>query len=969
MFYKQIERKRDEWFDSPDCSVRGIVAYIEQQGQMRDAQLSAIKTFLYLKLACGNAPLWQLFCQGRFNSDIDLAAERSSQRAYAFLQQTPAAVALLEYARLYDKQGRKLSNELEDEILGHADEINYEQAFRDLFYGVDYPDYLYSLPMGAGKTYLMAAFIYLDLHLAMQEPENPLFAHNFMLFAPSGKKSSILPSLRSILAFDPTWVLPPDIAAQVRSIMHFEILDEASTAQGSNIVRNPNAQKLNQHLSLCGDALMGLVAITNAEKVILDRIDKTADGTLFEQNREEYSRIVQANELRTVIAQIPRMAIFVDEVHHVASETNRLRDVITGWSRGGSFSYMLGFSGTPYLDTAEPVRIGQLWVRNTDLSNVVFHYPLTWAVDNFLKHPDIREATGTSEDIIRAGLHAFLDQYGTLTYANGTVAKVAIYCTSIEQLEEEVYPLVSTICAERGIPAEETVLRFHGGNKSYAVGEEARREFALLDTPQSRKRIILLVRIGQEGWDCKSLTAVILSQKNACPTNLVLQTSCRCLRQVERGAREHALIWLNEWNYRKLDAEFKKTQNTSIDELIHASGRRQQLMQRHDRREHQRIHPFSFMQMHIVRTLATEESDAETARKLAREDIVVRRAETEVRERDLEARILSTYTIEGEDTEPASLNRWLHRIVKETLGMTTIAQLRQHQPRLTDIFNAVTTEHGGQRYFSHRIDQDAVRRNIRLAFATQRKYVTEVRMEAKEVRWLAISREELEQPFVTNRPQDYYPDQHQVQATVTADKREGEAPGANRQKLAAAIEHIKGLGLLEAEEKAIIAKLHEGQEHTERAQVVKDRTYHYLPYHFDSTLERDFFVDTALTMRELEQQGLEVYYNGDRTITDFKIECYSEAAPGQWTYVGRYTPDFLLCQRGQDGTICKMLIVETKGEGYERNFRERNDFMRGRFLRDNPDFFDYLYLPEGRQTEFAAMLRDKIRTFFTPTTP
>jgi len=968
VFYKQIERKRDEWFDSPDCTVRGMVAYIEQRGQLRDAQLSAIKTFLYLKLAHGNAPLWQLFNQGRFNSDIDLAAERSSQRAYTFLQQTPAAVALLEYARLYDKQGRKLSNELEDEILGHADEIDYEQAFRDLFYGVTYPDYLYSLPMGAGKTFLMAAFIYLDLYLAMQEPQNPLFAHNFMLFAPSGKKSSILPSLRSILSFDPTWVLPPDIAAKVHGIMHFEILDEATSAQGSNIVRNPNAQKLWSHLSLCGDELMGLVAITNAEKVILDRIDKTADSTLFEQDREEYSRIIQANELRAVIGQIPRMAVFVDEVHHVASDTNRLRDVITGWSRAGSFAYMLGFSGTPYLDTAEPVRIGQLLVRNTDLSNVVFHYPLTWAVDNFLKHPDIREATGSSEDIIRAGLTAFLDQYGSLTYANGTVAKAAIYCTCIEQLEEEVYPLVATICAERGIPADEAVLRFHGGNKAYPASEEARHEFALLDTPQSRKRIILLVRIGQEGWDCKSLTAVILSQKNACPTNLVLQTSCRCLRQVQRGAQEHALIWLNEWNYRKLDAEFKKTQNTSIDELIHSSGRHQQLMHRHSRMEHQRIHPFSFMQMHIVRTLQTEECEAQTAERLAREDIVVRRAETEVRERDLEAHILSTYTIDGKDTEPASLNRWLHQMVKESLGMTSIQQLRQHLSRLTQIFHAITTERDGQRYYSHLIDQEAVRRNIRVAFATRRNYVSEVIMEPQEVKWLAITRQELEQPFITNSPQDYYPDQHQVQATVTADKGDGEEPHADLEVLADTIARIKSLGLFAAEEKAIIAKLREGQEHKERARQVKDRTYHYLPYHFDSPLERTFFVETALPMRELQEQGIEVYYNGDRAVTDFKIECYTETSPGHWTYVGRYTPDFLLCQRGRNGNICKILIVETKGEGYERNFRERNDFMRGRFLRDNPDFFDYLYLPERRQTEFAALLRDKIRTFFNPTT-
>ena len=35
-----------------------------------------------------------------------------------------------------------------------------------MFYNVSYADYLISLPMGAGKTYLMAAFIYLDLYFA-----------------------------------------------------------------------------------------------------------------------------------------------------------------------------------------------------------------------------------------------------------------------------------------------------------------------------------------------------------------------------------------------------------------------------------------------------------------------------------------------------------------------------------------------------------------------------------------------------------------------------------------------------------------------------------------------------------------------------------------------------------------------------------------------------------------------------------
>ena len=39
-----------------------------------------------------------------------------------------------------------------------------------------YADYVFSLPMGAGKTYLMAAFIYLDLYFSRMDPGNAAFA-------------------------------------------------------------------------------------------------------------------------------------------------------------------------------------------------------------------------------------------------------------------------------------------------------------------------------------------------------------------------------------------------------------------------------------------------------------------------------------------------------------------------------------------------------------------------------------------------------------------------------------------------------------------------------------------------------------------------------------------------------------------------------------------------------------------------
>ena len=51
MFYKLIEKKRDLWLASDECTVKSLIHYIEHRGMMRDAQIEAIKTYLYLKIA------------------------------------------------------------------------------------------------------------------------------------------------------------------------------------------------------------------------------------------------------------------------------------------------------------------------------------------------------------------------------------------------------------------------------------------------------------------------------------------------------------------------------------------------------------------------------------------------------------------------------------------------------------------------------------------------------------------------------------------------------------------------------------------------------------------------------------------------------------------------------------------------------------------------------------------------------
>ena len=169
MFYKLIEKKRNEWLSSEDCTIQELLHYIEQRGMMRDAQLEAIKTYLYLKIACQNQPLWRLFVDGVFN-DTNIGQMELTETARQIFSTNKAAVALFLYSRLHDKKGKQLAPELENYIKQHTEEIDYVATFQKIFYGVTYTDYLFSLPMGAGKTYLMAAFIYLDLYFAQNEP-------------------------------------------------------------------------------------------------------------------------------------------------------------------------------------------------------------------------------------------------------------------------------------------------------------------------------------------------------------------------------------------------------------------------------------------------------------------------------------------------------------------------------------------------------------------------------------------------------------------------------------------------------------------------------------------------------------------------------------------------------------------------------------------------------------------------------
>ena len=950
MFYQMITNARNRWFASSECTAQGIIAYIEKTNQMRDAQVDAIKTYLYLKIACGCAPLEKLFCQGAFNT-LDLEQEELSVKTRAFLIGHPAAAALFEYACLKNDSGEQVSEKLEKQIRKDPESIDYEDIFQSAFYGVSYTDYLFSLPMGAGKTYLMAAFIYLDLYFAKNEPHNPAFAHNFIIFAPSGLKSSVVPSLKTIQRFDPSWVIPQPAASEIKRQISFEVLDQGKTANKSNKTKNPNVQKIANHQPL--SELFGLVAVTNAEKVILDRIqEKLGQISMFEESDDEKDR--QANELRNLIGKLPGLSIFIDEVHHAVSDEIKLRAVVSKWAKNQTVNSVVGFSGTPYLEKAEKIKVtDDLSVSSAEISNIVYYYPLIDGVGNFLKRPIVKIADiPDSSRIIENGVREFLDAYQDTVYPDGTRSKLGIYCGSIEKLEELVYPLTARIAAEYGLSSD-AILKFHKGNKQYPQPADSQMEFDSLDQPFSKIRIVLLVQIGKEGWDCRSLTGIILSQEGDCPKNMVLQTACRCLRQVQKDALETALIYLNSSNAEKLNAQLLKQHHVSLKEFCETDHHKVSL-NRYDRTDYLHLPKVDFYQMKIhYETLIVE--PVEPAKTLPNACKDAKNTASIIKTTDFSMEVTDT-RVDNEEhgTVSASYSSWLYSIVRSSLCTLTIEELQPYDAQLRSIFEEITYQRDGSRYFSSKYDLPLVEANIRKAFCTLRSYETREERIPQSASLLNIAN--FTQVIETEHPQDYYPDQETAQKIVLDDQ--------GKLKLDKKAQEMMGLAQELGQEDALTMLRKKYSSHPQ-----KDCSFHYLPYHTDSGFEQ-IFLREVLTFPEIDRLGLEVYYNGDRAMTEFKIKCYKRSG-NAWQYVGMYTPDFLILQR-KDGKIHKAMIAETKGEAYANDpkFKDKKAFVETEFLRQNNAAFgyarfEYLYLEDTLpERDRLVLTQKKICEFF-----
>lgn len=408
---------------------------------------------------------------------------------------------------------------------------------------LDYPSYILALTMGAGKTALIGSIIATEFAMALEYPDGP-FVQNALVFAPG---LTIMRSLRQIAAMPFDRILPPrdfkTFAATVKLIF---------TRDG-----DPDIPVIR------GDSFN--IIVTNTEKIRITKetVRKGDLKGLFSEAKADEARGDLANRRLQAIASLPHLAVFSDEAHHtygagMEKSLKRVRETINYLHRQTNLITVVNTTGTPYL-------------KRQPLLDVVFWYGLSAGIkDGILKsvagniHAYTFENQGL-DDFLAAVLDDFIAHYGNVSLPTGHPAKLALYFPQVADLKE-ARPLIEAKLMTLGYAAD-CVLTMT--NESSAAEKSA---FERINEPDSRHRIILLVNIGTEGWDCPSLFATALARQLRTSNNFVLQAACRCLRQVP-GNPHSASIYLTEDNRKTLDKELKETYNETLSDLSIAGSK------------------------------------------------------------------------------------------------------------------------------------------------------------------------------------------------------------------------------------------------------------------------------------------------------------------------------------------------------------------------------------------------------------
>jgi hypothetical protein len=455
------------------------------------------------------------------------------------------------------------------DLFGELNTAQYEAVFEYIreFDWREYPNYIFALPMGTGKTILMATCIFYEFLLANKFPRDPKYCHNALVFAPD---RTVLQSLKEIQTFDMAHVVPPEYVNFLSSHIRFHFLEEAGTALSTidqsrfNVIIS-NTQKIilkKQHTEQSAiDSLFQSEGPTYQPGSVYD---KSSDLYRFDAPEDEKDLTI--NQRFQKLTRLEQLGIFVDEAHHafgsqlardmgIQKSKTSLRLTIDELAArleqaGTHVCACYNFTGTPY--------VGKLV-----LPEVVYGYGLKEAIDRgFLKKVTLHSYTNPrSEEFVKLVIKDFWENHQGQRH-EGMLPKLALFAATIDELQNELRPAVESALSEVGAPLDRILVNV--GDPKLTSNDEL-REFINLDTPASEKQFILLVNKGKEGWNCRSLFGVALYRKPKSKI-FVLQASMRCLRQIGEG-QQTGHVYLSEENMGILDDELQQNFRVSVDEI------------------------------------------------------------------------------------------------------------------------------------------------------------------------------------------------------------------------------------------------------------------------------------------------------------------------------------------------------------------------------------------------------------------
>ena len=543
-FYQQLKY----YYDSNRGKIRSryndltkkFLAYNDKNenpnAYLRLPQFEALEMYVFIKEFMGNPQVYEMFDDWRKRRD------KFSDASYYSVNKGGQM-------RLFDQETEQVTDTL------------FKQMKK---YRESYPNYIYALTMGLGKTILMATCIFYEFLLANKYPRDKRFCHNALVFAPD---KTVLQSLREIITFDKNKIVPPEYARVLDANIKFHFLDETGTTLHTiddsdfNIVIS-NTQKIivkkKRKESKPGDVLFGQGSLLSS--IYGDNGDDVWDDASLMDN-QRFKKL----------CRLPQLGVYVDEAHHLfgadlekqiraqKNDKTSLRATINMLAERTSIVACYNYTGTPY-------------VNKQILPEVVYAYGLKESIWNgYLKDADpIAFENVKSTEFLKMAVTTFWERYGGKLY-EGLNPKLAIYASGVEEAANEVRPALEKILADLGIPTTSILLNV--GDTKYTKNEDI-RNFNDLDVRGSQgneKQFIILVDKGKEGWNCRSLFGVAMF-RNPKSKIFVLQATMRCLRNITDD-RLTATVFLSKENYNTLDDELHKNFNMEIKDMKSNSGK------------------------------------------------------------------------------------------------------------------------------------------------------------------------------------------------------------------------------------------------------------------------------------------------------------------------------------------------------------------------------------------------------------